>query len=240
MEQRTFQIEDQWNIVYYPEQPSGFSVLVIGDRSSFVDKDSSFWLQHPGRLRILEYLKQSGYTLFSSNFYGANWGSSKALALSLNLYMLFMKNEIVNRKIHVLAEGTGALLALKLMKEMGSQIRSVVLIDPILSLKVQLEKEKENKFFYKKWLSEAAAAHELDPTEMEKEIIDSHEQAFPENIPVKVILVFGSFRKEQASFYRRIQRTRRAHLHLTYLLAEKRYKIPYQIQKFFKENEESL
>lgn len=240
MEQRTFQIEDQWNIVYYPEQPSGFSVLVIGDRSSFVDKDSSFWLQHPGRVRILEYLKQSGYTLFSSNFYGANWGSSKALALSMNLYILFMKNEIVNRKIHVLAEGTGALLALKLMKELGSQIRSVVLIDPILSLKVQLEKEKDNKFFYKKWLSEVAAAHELDPTEMEKEILDSDEQVFAENIPVKVILVFGSFRKEQASFYRRIQRTRKANLHLTYLLAEKRYKIPYQIQKFFHENEESL
>lgn len=240
MEQRTFQIEDQWNIVYYPEQPSGFSVLVIGDRSSFVDKDSSFWLQHPGRVRILEYLKQSGYTLFSSNFYGANWGSPKALALSMNLYILFMKNEIVNRKIHVLAEGTGALLALKLMKELGSQIRSVVLIDPVLSLKVQLEKEKDNKFFYKKWLSEVAAAHELDLTEMEKEILDSDEQVFAENIPVKVILVFGSFRKEQASFYRRIQRTRKANLHLSYLLAEKRYKIPYQIQKFFNENEESL
>ena len=240
MEQRTFQIEDQWNIVYYPEQPSGFSVLVIGDRSSFVDKDSSFWLQHPGRVRILEYLKQSGYTLFSSNFYGANWGSPKALALSMNLYILFMKNEIVNRKIHVLAEGTGALLALKLMKELGSQIRSVVLIDPVLSLKVQLEKEKDNKFFYKKWLSEVAAAHELDLTEMEKEILDSDEQLFAENIPVKVRLVFGSLRKEQASFERRIQRTRKANLHLSYLLAEKRYKIPYQIQKFFNENEESL
>lgn len=240
MEQRTFQIEDQWNIVYYPERPSGFSVLVIGDRNSFVDKDSSFWIQHPGRLRIIEYLKQSGYTLFSSNFHGANWGSSKALELSLNLYILFMKNEIVNQKIHVLAEGTGALLALKLMQEMGSQIRSVVFLDPIFSLKVQMEKEKDNKFFYKKWLSEVAAAHELDPTEMEMEILNSDEQIFAENIPVKVILVFGSFRKEQASFYRRIQLTRKAHLQLTYLVAEKRYKIPYQIQKFFNENEESL
>lgn len=93
MEQRTFQIDDQWNIIYYPERPSGFSVMVIGDRSHFVEKDSSFWLQHPGRLQILEYLKEYGYTLFSSNFHGANWGSPKALDLSLNLYILFMKKK---------------------------------------------------------------------------------------------------------------------------------------------------
>ncbi|MBR8646232.1 hypothetical protein KEH51_27745 [[Brevibacterium] frigoritolerans] len=97
----------------------------------------------------MEYLKEYGYTLFSSNFHGANWGSPKALDLSLNLYILFMKKEIVNQRVHILAEGTGALLALKLMNELGNKIRSVVLIDPVFSLKAQLEKEKENKFFYK-------------------------------------------------------------------------------------------
>ncbi|MBR8646233.1 hypothetical protein KEH51_27750 [[Brevibacterium] frigoritolerans] len=42
MEQRTFQIDDQWNIIYYPERPSGFSVMVIGDRSHFVEKTAAF------------------------------------------------------------------------------------------------------------------------------------------------------------------------------------------------------
>ncbi|MEY9865880.1 pimeloyl-ACP methyl ester carboxylesterase [Peribacillus sp. B2I2] len=240
MEQRIFQIDDQWNIIYYPERPSGFSVMVIGDRSHFVEKDSSFWLQHPGRLRILEYLKEYGYTLFSSNFHGANWGSPKAMDLSLNLYILFMKKEIVNQRFHILAEGTGALLALKLMNELGNKIRSVVLIDPVFSLKAQLEKEKENKFFYKKWLSEVAAAYELDPAECEQHILDTDDTVIAEKIPMKVIQVFGSMRKEQASLYREIQLARKADLQLTYLLPEKRYKIPYQIQKFFNENEESL
>ena len=98
MEQRTFQIDGQWSIIHYPEQPSGFSVLIIGDRGHFVEQGSSFWLQHPGRLRILEHLKGHGYTLFSSNFYGANWGNSKSVDLSMKLYLNFMKSEILQRQ----------------------------------------------------------------------------------------------------------------------------------------------
>ena len=240
MEQQTFQINDQWNIIHYPERPSGFAVLIIGDSSHFVEKDSTFWIQHPGRSRILAYLKEKGYTLFSSNFYGANWGSPKALDLALKLYILFLKKEIVNKRIHILAEGSGALLALKIMKEIGPQIRSVVLIDPVLSLKAKLKKEKENKFFYKKWLAEVAQAYEKEPNVCEREILESEDVSFTGNIPVKVIQIFGSLRKEQASIYREIQMYRKSELQLAYLLPEKRYKIPYQIQRFFSENEEIL
>ena len=240
MEQRTFQINDQWNIIHYPKRPSGFAVMIIGDGSHFVEKDSTFWIQHPGRSAILAYLKEKGYTLFSSNFYGANWGSPKAVELALNLYILFLKKEIVNRSIHILAEGSGALLALRIMKEIGPRIRSVVLIDPVLSLKAKLQKEKENKFFYKKWLAEVSHAYEKDPKDCEQEILEEEDVSFPEGIPVKVIQVFGSMRKEQASINREIQLYRETDLQLTYLLPEKRYKIPYQIHRFFSEYEEIL
>ena len=78
------------------------------------------------------------------------------LTLAMKLYLNFMKSEICNDKIHILAEGTGALIAFQLVRELGSHIRSVVFINPCLSLKLTLEKEKENKFFYKKMLREVA------------------------------------------------------------------------------------
>ncbi|MFJ8257248.1 hydrolase [Peribacillus asahii] len=239
MEQRTFQIDDQWCMIHYAEQPSGFAVLIIGDRGHFVEQGSSFWLQHPGRLRILEHLKGYGYTLFSSNFYGANWGSIKSVELATKLYDKFMKSEIANDKIHILAEGTGALVAFELMKKLGSKIRSVVLKNPCLSLKWQLEKEKENKLFYKKVLYEVAEAFEIDYTESESFINNSEAMPSLTDTPVQIIHVLNSFQKGQAALYRRLQRYNK-NVQLAYLLPEKRYKIPYIINKFYKEHETYL
>ena len=240
MEQRTFQIDGQWNMIYYPERPSGFSVLIIGDRGHFVEQDSSFWLQHPGRLRILEYLKGHGYTLFSSNFYGANWGNVKSVELARKLYLHFMKSEISNDKIHILAEGTGALVAFQLVQEMSSHIRSVVLINPCLSLKLRLEKEKENKLFYKKMLHEVAEAYEMDVTESEPFIMEKEEIPQLKDIPVKIIHLLG-LQKDQSSLYRQLQRkNKQTDIELVYLLSEKLYKLPFVIHSFYKKNERSL
>ncbi|WP_110929080.1 lipase family protein [Bacillus massiliglaciei] len=241
MEQRTFQIDEQWSAIYYPEQPSGFSVMVIGDRGHFVGKDTSFWLQNPGRLRIIEHLKGYGYTLFTSN-YGANWGSPKAVELAEKLYIYFMKNEISNQRFHILAEGTGALTALKLAEELGDQVRSIVFVNPCLSLKEQLNKEKNNKFFYEKWLEEVALEYGMESKECEKFIIESKKMPdIPKEIPVKIIHILGSLRDNQSSFYRKLQqKLGSSSLHLSYLLPEKRYKIPYLINKFFKEHEKPL
>lgn len=240
MEQRTFQIDGQWSIIYYPEQPSGFSVLIIGDRGHFVEQDSSFWLQHPGRLRILEYLKGHGYTLFSSNFYGANWGNVKSVELAMKLYLNFMKSEISNDKIHILAEGTGALVAFQLVQELGSLIRSVVLINPCLSLKLRLEKEKENKFFYKKMLHEVAVAYEMDATESETFIMNTEKIPQLRETPLKIIHLLG-IQKDQSPLYRQLQKqNEQTDIQLTYLLPEKLYKLPFVIHSFYKANERSL
>ena len=240
MEQRTFLIDGQWSITYYPEQPSGFSVLIIGDRGHFVEQDTSFWLQHPGRLRILEFLKGQGYTLFSSNFYGANWGSMKSVELAMKLYHNFMKSEISNEKIHILAEGTGALVAFQLMQKFGPKIRSAVLINPCISLKLQLKKEKENKFFYKKVLQEVAEAYEMNAVETEPFIMKTESIPRLGKTSVKIIHVLG-LQKDQSLFYRQLQKlNKQTEIQLVYLLPEKLYKMPFIIHSFFKAHEQCL
>lgn len=240
MEQRTFQIDGQWSIIHYPEQPSGFSVLIIGDRGHFVEQGSSFWLQHPGRLRILEHLKGHGYTLFSSDFYGANWGNPKSVDLAMKLYLNFMKSEISNDKIHILAEGTGALIAFQLVRELGPLIRSVVLINPCLSMKLRLEKEKENKFYYKKMLKEVAEAYAIDASDSERFIMETEKIPILEGTPVKIIHLL-SLQKDQSSLYKQLQKkNQKTNIQLAYLLSEKMYKLPNIIYSFYKANEHYL
>ena len=66
-------------------------------------------------LQIQSLLKE-GYTVFYSNLYGKNWGSEKAVKLAKRLYEHIIRSEIMNDKIHIIAEGMGALVALKLLQ----------------------------------------------------------------------------------------------------------------------------
>ena len=117
----------------------------------------------------LKSLQKAGYTIFYSNLYGKNWGSEKAVKLAKRLYEYMIRTEIMNEKIHVVAEGMGALAALKLLEEMNSSIRSIVLIESQYYLyKYHLELEKDHKFFYKKLLKELAYSFEQD----EKQIVE--------------------------------------------------------------------
>lgn len=240
MEQRTFQFDGQWNIVYYPVQPSGFGVLIIGDRTHFVEDNTSYWLQHPGRKQILDHLKSAGYVLFSSNLYGANWGSAKSADLAAKLYHMMMKSEILNQNVHILAEGSGALTALSLMEKMGDHIRSAVFINPTLFLKQKMDKEKENVFFYKKWLHEAAEANEMTPKEYEALISSKDNIPQLSNVPLKIIQVLERTDEKLHKLYRELQNREGKEVDITYLLPEKRYKIASQIQRFFKRYEGSL
>lgn len=241
MEHRTFQSDGQWNIVYYPYMPSGFSVLLIGDRNHFVEEENSYWLQHPGRLKILEGLKETGYLIFSSNFYESGWGSPKAVELAKKIYFILMRSEILNNRIHILAEGIGALTAMELMDIMKEHIRSAVFLNPCLSLQSYLKREKENKFFYKRQLKEIAAAFEMEEEKCEQLVLSSEETWPNKDIPLKIIHVVGNIEKEQTKLYKKLeQQSGRAETNITYLLPEKRYKIPLQIRQFFKKYETSL
>ena len=193
MENRNFQMDTQWNIIHYPEKPTGFGILIIGDERHFVDDSKCFWTQNEGKLAIIDELKKSGYTIFSSNLYGRNWGSDHAVELAQRLYQQVIRSEILNNKIHLIAEGMGALVAVRLMEKMKGQLRSVVLLNPILSLKSHIELEKEHKFFYKKLMRELTAAHMKDQVTLVNELQNMKEElSFDGSIPIKIINIMSS------------------------------------------------
>lgn len=240
MENRNFLLGTEWNIIHYPEKPTGFGVLIIGDERHFVDENKSFWLQNEGKFAIIKLLKESGYTIFSSNLYGKNWGSEKAVELAERLYQHVKRNEIINSVIHIIAEGMGALVAIKLMERLKGQVRSLVLLNPVLSLTHHLQKEKENKFFYKKLTKELELAYQKEFRQIQNEIFDmenKHQLKF--EIPVKLIHVMSGGRAyNHSTLYRQLLNS--SELNMTYILPEKKMQIGYMIVRFFKEYEKVL
>ncbi|WP_044895289.1 hypothetical protein [Bacillus alveayuensis] len=240
--ERFFQIENEWNIIHLPEKPSGFGVFIIGDKHHYVDEHSSFWIQHYGRSQLLQLLMLKGYTIFYSNLYGRNWGSPEAVLLAKQLYHLVLKREILNKKIHILAEGMGALVAMELMESMADRIRSVAMLNPCLDLKSQIQHEKENKFFYKRMLKELSAAYQMDP----KEVLN---YSFPqiENcqsvVPVQIWQkMYGSpypYRLHSKK-YEEWRKQLNSPIKLTFHFPENLHRVHHMIIHFFKEHEKEL
>lgn len=168
--ERYFLVGKEWNVLYLPSKPNGFAILVIGDVNHYVNSNTSSWLQKPDQYSFIQQLKAEGYTIISSNLFGRNWGSDESCEFLQRVIDEVMKQEILNRRIHIIAEGMGALVAAKLIPKKESLFRSVVMIDPCLSLKKYFEKEKNNKLFYKRILRELKQAYHLDKTELEKAI----------------------------------------------------------------------
>lgn len=244
MENRNFQLDAEWNVIHYPEKPTGFGILLIGDERHFVDESKSFWLQNEGRLAMISQLKEAGYTIFSSNLYGRNWGSEKAAALALRLYQHVLRSEIMNEKIHILAEGMGALVALKLFEKMQGMIRSAIFLNPILSLKYHLEQEKEHKFFYKNLTKEVAAAFEQDFAVLEKDILTNQQLLSDDSrIPLKMIHVMSGGRMyNQAKVNQHLLKKEIDNhtVHTSFILPEKKQQLGSTVVKFFKGYEKVL
>ncbi|UII56999.1 hydrolase [Cytobacillus spongiae] len=246
MESRNFQLDTEWNMIHYPKQPTGFGVLIIGDERHYVDEKSSFWTQNEGKRAMIEKLKNEGYTVFYSNLYGKNWGSERAVELAKRLYEYMIRMEILNEKIHLLAEGMGALVALKLMDEMKSKIRSVLLVNPVLSLSKHLEQEKEHKFFYKKVLKELAYSYGTEITKIEDTVIKDNQEpnSISNGLPVQIIHVLSGNRAyKQSNILKQLSvkwEDAASPVTVTYMLPEKKQQIGYQMTKFFKKNETNL
>lgn len=244
MENRNFKLDTEWNIIHYPERPAGFGILILGDERHFVDDRNSFWLQNEGRLPIINKFKESGYTIFSSNLYGRNWGSDKAADLAEKLYQYVMRTEILNKKIHILAEGMGALTAIKLMKKMTVQLRSVVFLNPILSLKHHLEQEKEHKFFLKKLSKELESAYQCSFKQLEVQISEWDEDIpLDTGIPIKMIHVLtGGRAYNQTRFNLSLIKpgVENKTIESNIILPEKKPQLGAMIVKFFSNHEKVL
>jgi hypothetical protein len=245
MESRNFKLDTEWNMVQYPERPNGFGILLIGDERHFVNNNSSFWTQNEGKRLVLNYMKNQGYTVFSSNLYGRHWGSEKAIDLAKRLCSHIIRNEILNGSFHVMAEGMGALIALELLQQDDIKIRSLVLLNPVLSLSNHLEQERENKFFYKKLIGEVAKAHEIEVTivqgnfENEKKI-----PAFNHGVPVKIIHVLAGNRAYKQSKILEnlsvLSKEKNLPVDICYVLSEKKQQLGSQMVHFFKNHEQIL
>ena len=184
---RYFKVGDEWSVVYLPERPNGFAIMLLGDANHYISENESFWLTHPERRAFLEQLLDNGYTIFSSHLYGAHWGSERAFEVVRSLYYLVCKQEIINRRIHVIAEGIGGLLAIKMMARMHQHLRSITLINPCLHLYRHYKQEKKQKFFLKRFIRELSQAYEIELEDIEKKLfVKNNEWKYHHHIPVQI------------------------------------------------------
>ncbi|WP_342430250.1 hydrolase [Neobacillus sp. FSL H8-0543] len=240
MENRNFLMDTQWNTIHYPEKPTGFGILIIGDERHFVDESKCFWTQNEGKLAIINHFKKTGYTIFSSNLYGRNWGSENAVELARRLYNQVIRSEILNNKIHIVAEGMGALVALKLMEKMKGQIRSVVFLNPILSLKSHIEQEREYKFFYKKLMRELIVAHNTDQASLEEEFQNTPLKVnFEFGVPIKIIHVMSNGKSYNQSKQMQ-QILTKTGINPIYIVPEKKQQLSHMMIRFFNKYEKDL
>ncbi|MBA2874917.1 alpha/beta fold hydrolase [Thermaerobacillus caldiproteolyticus] len=236
VQQRFFQLDDQWCVVHLPERPNGFAILILGDTNHFVSDSTSFWLQHKGRRQLLNDLREYGYTIFYSNLYGRHWGSPKAVRLVKQLIYYVLKSEILNNRIYILAEGMGALVALRLLETLPQQIRAVVMLSPCLDLQAQLAYEKENKFFYKRMVKEISVAYEIDEMNI-KDAVPS--LSFVQScVPIKIWQLSG-VTSYPSSFhcrkYEELARKVKGQVDVVYHLPEKRYSFSKAIHQFYQQ-----
>ncbi|WP_226530457.1 alpha/beta hydrolase [Metabacillus niabensis] len=239
--ERFFQIETEWNVIHLPFKPNGFGILIIGDRSDFVDETSSFWHQHYGRNQLISDLMKQGYTLFHSNLYGNHWGSPRSVTMAKQLYHLVMKKEILNQRIHLLIDGMGGLTGLQLMQEIPERIRSVAMMNPCLDLQAHLENEKEHKFFYKRLIKEISAAYGVDPKIVSSLNLPTLNTT--STIPVRIWHKTNSTiysPQDHSKKYEEMRNKAEHPIQLIYHLGDNLYRINQSIIRFFKENEKVL
>lgn len=240
--ERFFQIEGEWNCLHLPEKPNGFGIFIIGDRNHYVESKSSYWLEHYGRRKLLNTLRSNGYTLFNSNLYGRHWGSPDAMLLAKQLYHLVMKQEILNKKIHILSEGMGALIALRLMEEIPEHIRSTAMMNPCLDITAHLQQEKENKFFYKQLIKELSLAYKLDESEVSQYSFAQIDD-FQATIPVRIWQRMNGGDYAYTLHSKKYEEWRKhinAPIQLTFHFSEDFDRIQQMIKHFFKEQEKIL
>jgi hypothetical protein len=236
-----FKLDTEWSALHLPKRPNGFAVLIIGDKTNFVEESSSFWIQNYARSQILEYLKDEGYTVFYSNLYGANWGNPASVKLAKQLYHIVMKREILNTRIHILAEGMGALTAMQLSKRMQGEIRSMAFLNPCIDLVAHIENERKNKFFYKKLIKEVAKAYHLEEREVEfkiKDLAPKDNLVIP-GIPIKIWHNTNE-RTYTPDIHSKKYQSGNEMVTLSYHISENTYAFSRSIGSFYKENEKEL
>ncbi|WP_270181621.1 hypothetical protein [Alkalihalobacillus sp. CinArs1] len=236
---RVYRLDGEWTIVLVPEKPNGFGVFIFGDVSHFVDADTSFWLQNYTRASIVEELLNAGYTVYTSNLYRRHWGSDKAVRLAERIYKLVHKQEILNGKIHILAEGMGVLAANAFQHNKSSRIRSAAYLNPCLNVKDLILQEQKHKLFYKRLIKEIGLAYGVEREDV-LETLDGKEIAIA-RCPVKIWhhSIKSPYSLEQIRKYEQLQETAGSPIQLI-LLSDSYQSLGRKIVQFFQSEESSL
>ncbi|WP_394172734.1 hypothetical protein [Guptibacillus hwajinpoensis] len=202
---RAYQLDGEWTIVLVPERPNGFGVFIIGGLTHFVDSETSFWLQNHTRSGMIVELLEAGYTIYTSNLYGRHWGSPKAAKLTERIYNLVHKQEILNPRIHILAEGMGVLAANAFLKNKTSQVRSAAWLNPCFDVKNLVLQEQQNRLFYKRLVREIAKAYEIESERVIDEL--DKKEIHVANSPIKIWhhSIRSPYSLEQIRRYERLQ-----------------------------------
>ena len=83
---------------------------------------------------------------------------------------------------------------------MDEYVRSIVLINPILSLQHHLELEKDRKFFYKKLVKELANAYEQEGEQLMFQLKNVDDPTLiNSSVPIKIIHVLADSRAYKQS-----------------------------------------
>ncbi|MCA0987796.1 hypothetical protein [Guptibacillus algicola] len=236
---RVYQLDGEWTIVLVPEKPNGFGVFIFGDVSHFVDSETSFWLQNHTRASVIGELLQAGYTVYTSNLYGRHWGSEASIRLAERIYKLVHKQEILNDKIHILAEGMGVLAANSFQHNKSSRIRSAAYLNPCINVKDLILREQKHKLFYKRLIKEIALAYGID-RENVLETLASKEIEIA-RCPVKVWhhSINSPYSLEKIREYEQLQEKAGSPIELT-LLSDSYQSLGKKIVRFFKSEESNL
>lgn len=244
IDKRFFKINGQWNVVHLPEQPNGFAIMLIGNRNHYVDHKSSLWIQSFDRFQMIEALRSKGYTIFCSNLYGANWGSPEAIDLLVELYQLIIREHIINKKVHILAEGMGAITAIKLMDRLQDSVRSTALLSPCIDLKEQYSEEKESRLFYKRFISEMSKAYKIPEEEVVTKIINPFTLSeFTFTKPIKVWQATDRVAYSPLNHSRKLEsfcKESKTGFELSFHMFEKRHHLGKAITSFFEKHEKEL
>lgn len=243
MQQKIFQHDREWCVIHYPVKPNGFAVMILGDKNHYVTEKGSFWTENKTRREWINQLTKSGYLVFYSNLFGAHWGSEKAVESAMNLYHYIKRHEIINQRIHILAEGIGALLLKKMLTDIQSNLRCAVVITPCISLNLHNEQERKKKFFFKKFRKEISVAYQ----EKEWKKVIENDTVVPlikTKNPLYFIEMIGNpLYKEQLELVQSICIKRKENLlpvKLDFFLPEKRPLIIRNCLRYFREQEKEL
>ncbi|WP_283152359.1 hypothetical protein [Guptibacillus hwajinpoensis] len=234
---RAYQLDGEWTIVLVPERPNGFGIFIIGGLTHFVDADTSFWLQNHTREGMIADFLEAGYIVYTSNLYGRHWGSPKAAKLTERIYHLVHKQEILNPRIHVVAEGMGVLAANAFLNNRHTLVRSAALLNPCFDLKRLVRQEQVNRLFYKRLLREMAQAYEIENDEVLTRIDNKETEACP--CPVKIWhhSMKSPYSLEQIREYERLQQELGYSIDLA-LLSDSYQFLGKKMIRFFQQHEE--